>query len=427
MKCFIIIITFLFFPLFFFHLHGQQEIDEYIEKFTEGDLDDKVDVFSELFNSLDRSYPDSAFYFIHILQNDALKEDREDALAHSNYYFANFLINKSLFEEANAKLDLALSYFEYDENDTILAEVYNTYGNIQFLQGNYNEAEENYLKSIVHGKKSDQPKFAYFGRINLARTYIQLDRKEEAIQTLEEVLDFYTAKNDARQIASAYGLLGQIAMDENDLSKAIEYYERSLEYNLTEGSNLMIANGYTNMAIASFYKEEHEKAEQYFLLALSYREKTGNHFFISESYHNLGSYYLGVNESDKAILNFQKALEIADQGGIKSAKADAFEGLAEVYESIEDFKNQAKYLKNKIAIEKEIFKHKNNLELNLLRISFQNERDQIEADQARREKILESRVDGIYKTWEIWIWALVISVFLVGGVLFYKSRANKMV
>jgi len=219
MKCFFIIITFLFFPLFFFHLHGQQEIDEYIEKFTKGDLDDKVDVFSELFNSLDRSYPDSAFYFIHILQNDALKEDREDALAHSNYYFANYLINKSLFDEANAKLLLALSYFEYDENDTILAEVYNTYGNIQFLQGNYNEAEENYLKSIVQGKKSDQPKFAYFGRINLARTYIQLDRKEEAIQTLEEVLDFYTAKNDARQIASAYGLLGQIAMDENDPEK----------------------------------------------------------------------------------------------------------------------------------------------------------------------------------------------------------------
>lgn len=415
------------FQFVFFFANSQSGIDELISKFNNGDLDDKIDVFSELFNKLDRSYPDSTFHYINILQEEALKEDREDALAYSNYYFANYLMNKSLFEEVLAKLNLARNYFEYEENDTTLAEVFNTYGNVHFLQGNYKKAEENYLKSISFGNKSDKPKFAYFGRINLARVYMALDREEEAIETLEDVLDFYTAKNDARQIASAYGLLGQISMNDNDLPQAIEHYERSLEYNLVDGSNLMIANGYTNMAIAAFYKEEFDKSEQYFLLALNYREKTGNHFFISESEHNLGSFYQAIGDSKKAIEHFEKALEIGEEGGIKSAISDAYEGLAEVYEAKEDFKQEAKYLKKKIEIDRSIFNEKNSKELSLLRISFQNERDQLKALNAKREKILEGRVEGVYQTWAVWIWVLVTCVLIVAGLLILKSKSNRRV
>lgn len=407
-----------------FSAQSQTKTDEFIAIFNQGNLDDKIDVFSHLFNSLDRSFPDSNFYYINILQEEALKEDREDALAYSNYYFANYLLNKSLFDEVVAKLDLARSYFEYENNDTTLAEVYNTYGNVNYLQGNYKKAEENYLKAISYGKKSDKPKFAYFERINLARVYMAVDRESEAITTLEDVLDFYIAKNDAKQIASAYGLLGQIAMNKNDLPKAIEHYERSLEYNLVEGSNLMIANGYTNMAIASFYKEELEKAEQYFLLAMSYREKTGNHFFISESEHNLGSFYQAIDKHDKAIIHFNNALKIAQKGGIKSAISDAYEGLAEVYESQENFKKQADFLKSQIEIDRTIFNEKSSKELSLLRISYQNEREQIKALNRKREQVLESRMNKVYSAWDIWIWIFVGCLLLLVVVLFLKRNSK---
>jgi tetratricopeptide (TPR) repeat protein len=403
---------------------AQEKLDLYIATFENGDVDEKIGVFSELFNTLDRSYPDSTFHYINVLQQVALKEDREDALAFANYYFANYLMNKSLFDEVEKKLELAKSYFEYDENDSTLAEVLNAYGNMHYLKGNYKKAEESYLKSIGHGNKSHDPKFAYFGRINLVRVYIALDREDEALETLNEVLDFYTAKSDARQIASAYGLLGQIAMGNNDLDKAIEHYERSLEYNLVNGSNLMIANGYTNMAIAAFYKEEYDKSEQYFLLALNYREKTENHFFISESHHNLGSFFHAIGKYDLAAEYFTKALEIAEFGGIKSAISDAYEGLSEVHEAKKEFQLQAEYLKKKIALDRSIFNERSSEELNLLRVSFANEREQLKLQNAKRMKALESRVDGVYQTWNIWIWVVVSCIILIVALLYFKNKSK---
>jgi tetratricopeptide (TPR) repeat protein len=182
------------------------------------------------------------------------------------------------------------------------------------------------------------------------------------------------------------------------------------------------------MAIASFYKDELDKAEQYFLLALSYREKTGNHFFMSESEHNLGSFYQASNNTEKAIIHFERALKIAKQGGIKSGESDAYQGLSEVYESLKDFKKQVDFLKKKIEIDHSIFNEKSSKELSLLRISYQNERDQIEALSKKREQILESRINSVYSAWDIWIWVIIgcLVVLIIALLLNRKSKVNRL-
>lgn len=401
------------------------DLDDYIKKFNEGNLDDKIDVFSELYNTLDRNYPDSAFYYIDIFQKEGIEENRDDVLAFSSYYFANYLMNKSFFEEAIEKLENAEKFFRLEENDTVLAEIYNAYGNLYYMQGEFERAEENYLKSTISGKKSGIPKFEYFSQINLVRTLSSLGRKEDAIETLNSFLDFYKQKNDARNLANGYGLKGQIALDSGNVEKAIEYYERSLEYNLSEGSNSLIANGYNNMAIACFYKDDLEKAEQYFKLALKYREKTKNEYFITESYYNLASLYFMTQDYENAEIYFKKTYDLSVKAGLKNAKGDAILGLSEVYRELGMHKERADLLFEKVELDEEIYKTETSKELNLLRVHFENQKNTIKQKAQKRENALENKLSSVESSWTFWIWIFVSCLVVVIMLLFIRLKVLK--
>src|SRR5690554_7066259 len=104
--------------------------------------------------------------------------------------------------------------------------------------------------------------------------------------------------------ANAYGLLGQLYLDQQNYPKAIESYTHSMEVGLTVGNMKTVANGYTNMAIVEFYTENYDRSERYFRLALSYRIKDNNLFYISEGYYNLGDYFYGIGKLDSALTNY---------------------------------------------------------------------------------------------------------------------------
>lgn len=413
----------IFLPFFLFSNSG--DLDDYINKFNEGDLDDKIDVFSELYNTLDRNYPDSAFYYIDIFQKEGIEQNRDDVLAYSSYYFANYLMNKSFFEEAAEKLNSAERYFKVDENDTVLAEIYNAYGNMHFMQGKFEKAEENYLKSTITGKKSGISKFEYFSQINLVRTLNALGRNKEAIETLNSFIDFYKQKNDARNLANGYGLKGQMALDSGNVEKSIEHHERSLEYNLSDGSNSLIANGYNNMAIACFYKDDLEKAEQYFKLALKYREKTGNNYFITESYYNLASLYFMIKDYENAELYFKKSYDLSDTSDLKNAKGDAILGLSEVYRERGMHKERAELLFEKVLLDEEVYKAENSKELNLLRVHFENQKITFRKKAQKRENTLEDKLTSVESSWTLWVWIFVLSLLIILTVLYFRIKRLK--
>ena len=400
------------------------DLDNYIKKFNQGNLDEKLEVFSKLYNTLDRNFPDSAFYYIDILQSEGVKENRDDVLAHASYYFANYLLNLSFFDEAEKKLRHAERFFVLESNDTMLAEVFNALGNMNYMQGNLELAEKNYLKSSQSGRSSGIPKYEYFSKINLVRTLYNQERVVEAIELLDRFIDFYQQKQDARNLANGLALKGQFALDSGKVEDAIEYYERSLEYNLSEGSNSLIANGYNNMAIACFYKSDIEKAEQYFKLALKYREYTKNNYFITESLYNLGSLYLLTEDFEKAKEYFQKAYDLSDEVNLKSAKADAIMGLSEVYRELGQHEERANILFEKIELDQEIHRLESSKELNVLRINFENQRELLKTNAQTRENLLEEKVTSLKSNWVLWVWISLGCALIIFISLFIRIKMN---
>ena len=400
-------------------------IDELIQQFEKVDIDQKVAVFFNLQAELERSYVDSSVYFIQKIESLARSHEREDILAFAHYFNFTYLTSRNLYNEALEKNKLAKEYFIRTENDTMLSQIYNTQANIHLMQGDLSLAEESYLKSIEHGKKSGIPQFEVFSLANLFRVYIHQKRYEEAEEIILYYIDFYKSENNLIKIANGYGLYGKLKMELDDLDEAIKYFEKSLELNLSSGSHLMIANGYTNMAIACFYKGLHERAEQYFKLALSHRQKIDAYYFIIESYQNLADYYSEVEEIDSAIVYINHAIEIAQKTDNKIGMAESYKTLADLYEIQGNYREQAKMLNQCILLTEEIYEEKNSQELATMRMNFQADKEQLLMLQNEREEILKGQVDKINKIWNYWMWMILGIILIVAALIIVKKNKSK--
>src|SRR5690606_38403636 len=148
-----------------------------------------------------------------------------------------------------------------------------------------------------------------------------------------------------KKLAAAYGLLGQLYLNQNDLENAIVSFTKSMEYGLTVGSLKPVANGYTNLAISEFFLENYDQSEQYFQLALAYRIKDNDQFYIAEGYYNLGDFYMGIQMLDSALVKYEKSIEVGQSIGNYIIQKDALLQVSGVYEAMDKKDLQIQALK----------------------------------------------------------------------------------
>ena len=402
-----------------------QDTDKIVDEFKNGTVDQKIELLFGNYSELESINKDSILYFIKDLQSIGIDQEREDAIAISNYYFGHFLNDNGLLNEARGKLAGALKFYKFQENDTMLAVVYNAIGNTEYLEGNYGGAEENYLKSYEYGKKAEIEKFKSLSSANLSRIYIYQEKYDKAKEILDDYIAFNKTISNFRNVGAGYGLFGQLYMNQSKFDEATEYLERSMEFNLSTGNAKLIGNGYTNIAIASFIKEDYKRAEEYFQLALSYRLEGGDGFFIAESYFNLGDFYFETNELDSALFFYDKSFDIAFENENKIGMVDALGQIAKTYESQENYKMQAQSLKEFIKLQDEIHSEKLSNELSILRISFEEDLKQQSFIGNQREEKLRGQIEEVSTVWDYWVWIVLIGLLTLSGVVYFSLNKRK--
>lgn len=402
-----------------------QDADEIIKSYNQGSIDKKMGVLFVNYSEIESVSKDTILYFIRDLQSEGIKYNREDAIALSNYYFSHYLNDNGLFDEALNKIEDAISFYNYQDNDTMLAESYNAKGNSYYLLGEFGAAESNYLKSYDFGKDSEDGRFKSLPIANLARIYIYQGKYDKAKEILDKYIEYNKTISNLRNLGTGYGIYGQLYIDQNKLDKATEYLDRSMEFNLSTGNSKLIGNGYTNIAIASFIKEDFKRAEEYFQLALSYRLESDDDFFIAESYFNLGDFYFETNELDSALYFYNESFEIAYEHDNKIGVKDALEQIAKTYERQGDFEMQAKSLKEYIKLQKEINSEKLSKELGILRVSFEEDLKQQNFIGHQREEKLRGQIVEVSTIWDYWVWIVLVGLLTLSGVVYFSLNKRK--
>ncbi|HLW29419.1 MAG TPA: tetratricopeptide repeat protein [Brumimicrobium sp.] len=419
-------LLFLFLLSIFSSLNGQEDINDQLRAYEKASVDDKIKLFFTFFAKVGEIEKDTVLYYVKDLQNEGLKNSREDAVAMANFGMIPYLQENSLFEDASDKLHSVIKYYQKVENDTMLADVYNALGNNAFLQGEIEKAELFYYESTKFATRSGNEKFQMLSLFNIARVYTTQGKYDEAHSKLDEYIEFLKKdEGQIRMLAAAYGLLGQIYLNQSNHKKAIENFTRSMEFGLTVGSMKTVANGYTNLAIVEFFSENYDRSEQYFHLALAYRIKDNDKFYIAEGYYNLGDFYSGIDKMDSAIVNYEKSLEVGKDFNNLQAQKDALLQLSAVYEKMGDKAQQIQILKEIIKVQGEINLQKNTKELSALRMSHNQSFNEVLSVGGIREKELRSQINKYQSIFNNWIIFTVICVLGLASLFYFIRKKSK--
>jgi len=157
------------------------------------------------------------------------------------------------------------------------ARIYRIKGVIHHTEGNLNEAESHYRKSLS--------------------LWEQIGNKQE--------------------ISSVLNNLGVLNRTKGELHKALGYYQKSLFLYKEFGNIDDIATSLNNIGNIFRYQGELDEALQYYKQSLDSWEEIGNSQFVSLAFYNIGEVYQQKGKLDTAIRYFKQSLSLREKIGNK--------------------------------------------------------------------------------------------------------------
>lgn len=402
---------------------AQDNVDKQLQEYNSATLDQKIKLFHFFNLRIDK---DSLLYYIKDLQNEGIINHRDDVLAMANYGMGTYLQTNSLYRESESKLKKALKYYRNVGNDTMSADIYNSLGNTAFLEGNTSKAEVLYYKSSESAKQSGDKKYEMLSVFNRGKIYLQQGKNDQAEKYIRDYIDFQKkTQGNLRSLASAYGSMGQLHLNQEDYEKAINDFNNSMEYGLMVGNMKTVANGYTNLGIVEYISNDFERSEQYFRLALAYRMKDDDKHFIAEGYYNLGDFYSGMEKNDSAIANYMKSAEVAGSINNLKTQIDALSQLSTVYSALDEDNKEIEVLKNIINLQDEINRQQNEDVLNALGLSFNQSMEETKSVGEIREEKLQDQLGKYRSIFNNWILIATLGIVALFGLIYFISKRTR--
>ena len=201
------------------------------------------------------------------------------------------------FDESIKSYDKSL---EFKSSDL----AYNSRGHAYELMGQYQLAQDDYLKS--YELNPENPNVL----MNLARIYLSKGDEAKAKEFAEKVVNSSNGNTLFYIKASAYSVLGQIASNSGDKPLAIEKFSKAIELLPT------FVSGYTGRAQAMIFSGEVIPEDYKIQIFNDLNMVLGFDPNSSWAYYLLGKFYEKTDNYELALNNYKKALEVlpADLG-----------------------------------------------------------------------------------------------------------------
>lgn len=254
---------------------------------------------------------------------------------------------------------------------------------VSSFRGDYKTAEKLYNKAIDIYNKTGDLHGLYKCYTGLGGIQDYLGNYDKAILLYNQGLGISKKARDEADEADCYNLLGITYDSKGDYSKSLDNYFKSLIINIKQKDELSAADKYCNIGVIMHELGLNAKALDYYgrardiwhklddkqglsaiyqnigevlldqgkyatsLQHLRYAEASykemDDHDGLSLIYYDLGLFKLRTNQKDSALYYLNLSLKSANHNKIKYNEANAYLGLATIYNSRKDFKNAYVY------------------------------------------------------------------------------------
>jgi formate hydrogenlyase transcriptional activator len=300
---------------------------------------------------------------------------------------------------------------------------------INYIKGNLDDAQKNYIEAIrLYGKINDKKGIAAsnigLGRVNYDKCFYTeaLDDYLKAIKICEEIGDnkgilncynslalFYYGRGDidesmnyllkvlklqetlgdTNRISLTYNRIGIIHKDKKEYDCALENYFRALELmgDIDKVKHIDLAVIYNNIGDCFEHKKEFEKALEYFEKSRRIAESLDYKDALILSCSNIGNIKAGFKEYESAYKILKKALQLSRETGIKLYEREILERLVDLFEKQDDYKQALLYHQQFAELKEILFNEEKSKQIAEMQARYESEKSKREVEIYRLKNV----------------------------------------
>jgi serine phosphatase RsbU (regulator of sigma subunit)/Tfp pilus assembly protein PilF len=384
----------------------------------------QVNVLIGICDSIFRTKPDDAIRIgseaLAIAQR--LKFKKGEAYARKYVGMGYFV--KGDYVKAVNNFQQALENFEAIGFTPGIANMYNSLGVIYNNTGDDSHALDLYMKSLKLSEEINDSVRVVTAMINIGLIYSKKSNtkaKAEEYYLKALSLGKKLAYQDA--IGTVSVNLGELYFEKGDYAAALNYFEQSLKaYQKSHSGNIP----YTLQYIGKVYARRNDfpNAIRYQEEAFALAKERNAKLEMAQALLGLATTYQLMGENRVALDKFRQAETITKELGALYELRTIYEGMAQVYSNLNDFKDAYKYQARVSELKDSIFSEASMLQINQLQIQFEIGNMLKENEILKRDvKLREAR----NKQQVIVIGFLVLGFFsiLIFSLLLFRANRHK--
>ncbi|MCX6270135.1 MAG: CHAT domain-containing protein [Bacteroidetes bacterium] len=291
---------------------------------------------------------------IHYVNAEYLRVNALVAKQKGNLQLAKQLANKAFLLAMQTKTPV----------DTLLIPFYRQLGSIQTMEGNYNEAIQNYEKAALCKLLSPHKKDIELARIyyNLATLYRSVSNMAKTVSYLDQCISIIDQKNEKDSSLWVNSLMQKVIINEtisrlDSCFSILSKIESILQYSKFKYCSFWKVLTFIKKGYIYFTRGDLNRAENYFNTALKVIGNNYNTYrsYLSGIFLNLAIIYYRKDQHTKALEYYKKSNLYCDPGS--DMISSNYNGIASCYYYLKDYKKAEEYynlsINNRIATQGE--------------------------------------------------------------------------
>lgn len=302
-----------------------------------------------------RSNEDKARQMIAELEQQSTRWHHRHGIIQSTFYKAWLSYRHNTADTTINSIDSALRHIEGINADTALIKFYILKGQCFVKKTEFDKALENFKRALNIAEKRNDQASKTGTLVSIGWAYMEDGKPNEAIPIFNEALALNPSpeyENKALllcNIASCYNTIGNFKLAELQAQKGIAIAR-------TRGDNTDLANGLNILGRSYYQQGKIDKAISILKDAAIVRKKISDPSMLASDYLELADLYLQNHQPAQAIEWAKKSEALSVRSANNLKLTGAYQSLATAYESVGDYKNASKYLKQ-LLVEKDSLKN----------------------------------------------------------------------
>jgi len=327
-----------------------------------------------------------------------------------SYYFMKG-DNESAMKPAMNALELSKEL----QFKNILAKSYDNVGILHGIKGKHTEAIDYFIQSLELYEELDEPGNISRALMHIGHTFELAGNYTKALEYLKRSIIVNKKAGDKYNEGWALVNTGVVYSRLNKVDTALVYYEKALVIGEQINNQRLILTCLDNIGGKYTLMGDFDNANFYLQKAFQLSEKSGMNSRTIYIMGNLAENFLYMGKFDSARIYGEKQRNLAIEQDLISEQKVAYFNLAQIYDSLGDYKKAHRSLLEYIKVNDTIFSRQKSEQIEELRESYETEKKEQEIANLttiNANQEFRTRTYG----------AAALTILLFAGILFYIQR-----